>query len=289
LKKPRDPLGAFAPGTSYWPEFKPLRELAALKQNYMDTEPFKWYALYMQNPVPDEGNIVKFEDFKKFKGNKPPGVSQIVVSIDTAYSEKERADYSAITVWGIFYKNVETSSGAQSVPQMILLYAEKGKWNFHEFCEKMEWLRSESPWKPDYFIIEKASGSVVFIRELYRRQFPLYEFDPKGKKAERLQAASMIIKAGRVWLPVENPEEQDSEELKEWAQMVLDEVCNFPSAPHDDLTDTVAMAILWLRDNGTIHYEAYNHVSEDDLDAASTVSNKPKTYWSAVTENLSFH
>ena len=27
----------------------------------------------------------------------------------------------------------------------------------------------------------------------------VYEFDPKGKKEERVQAASMIIKAGRVW------------------------------------------------------------------------------------------
>ena len=282
LSKPGDPKDLFKIGGSYWPEYKPLEELEALKANYKATEPFKWEALYMQNPVPDEGNIVKFSDWKVYRNDNPPKVHQVLVSIDTAYSEKERADFTAITVWGVFYKPIETSNGAQFIPHLILLYAERGKWNFHDLCAKMEWLRSESKWKPDYFIVEKAAGSVVFIRELYRRQFSLYEFDPKGKKEERLQAASMIIKAGRVWVPIDEPGNDDCIDLKPWAQEVCDEVCNFPSAPHDDYTDTVSMVIIWLRDNGVIHYDAYNYEDEDEEEVDHTKM-ASKSYWGALT------
>lgn len=284
LKKPGDPENLFVEGGSYWPEWKKLEELEALKQNYKATEPFKWEALYMQNPVPDEGNIIKYSDFKIWKGEKPPKVHSVVVSIDMAYSEKQRADFTAYSVWGIFYKQIETSSGSQSVPNMILLFCEKGKWNFHELCEKLEYLRSESNWKPDYFIVEKAAGNVTLIRELYRRQFPVYEFDPKGKKEERVQAASMIIKAERVWVPLANPEVPGDTDLKPWAQELVDEASNFPSVPHDDLTDTLAMTVIWLRDNGTIHYEAYDYYDEDE--EAKKEAYQPFSYWATVSKQL---
>ncbi len=277
LKKPGDPEDIFVPGGSYWPEYKPIEEIEALKANYRSTEPHKWEALYMQNPVPDEGNVVKFSDWKVWTNPKPPQVSQVLVSIDTAFSEKQRADYTAITVWGVFYKTVETSAGTQSIPNLILLYAEKGKWNFHDLCEKCEWLRSESPWKPDYFIIEKKTQGITLARELYRRQFSLFEFDPKGNKEERLQAAAILIKAGRAWVPLE----KDSTDLKEWAQEVVDEVCNFPSAPHDDFADTVSMILIWLRDNGTIRHEAYDYEDEDEDE--DYYESDGKTYWGSLT------
>ncbi len=284
LKRPGDPEDLFKAGGSYWPEWKPIQELESLRQNYRATEPFKWEALYMQNPVPDEGNIIKYSDFQIWKGEKPPKVSSVVVSIDMAYSEKQRADFTAYSVWGVFYRSIDTSSGNQSVPNIILLFSEKGKWNFHELCEKLEWLRSESKWKPDSFILEKAAGNVTLIRELYRRQFPVYEFDPKGKKEERVQAASMIIKAGRVWVPLANPDIPGDTDLKPWAQELVDEASNFPSVPHDDLTDTLAMTVLWLRDNGTIHYEAYEYQDEDQDSEKEEF--KSFSYWATVSKEI---
>lgn len=273
LRRKSDPKGLYEPGTSYWPEYKPLPEILELKQNYMLTEPYKWNALYMQNPVPEEGNIVKIEDWKWWKDPEPPTVSQLIVVLDTAFSEKERADYSAYTVWGIFHSTVETINGIQRIPNMIMLYADKGKWAFHDLCAKCEEIRVT--WKPDYFVIEKKQSGLVLLQELFRRGFPLIDYDPRGSKEERLQAASTIMKAGRVWVP-----EGNENDPKEWAMDVVDETCNFPSAPHDDYADTVSMAVIWMRDNGRIEHEAYDYENEDDVGDGEYESFK--TYWGSL-------
>lgn len=264
LKRKGDPKSWFNVGDSYWPEYRPLDALEDLKTNYMNTEPYKWNALYMQNPVPEEGNIVKWSDWKVWKRKKPPAISSILVSFDTAWSEKERADYTAFTVWGVFHRTVETNNGKQYIPCLIMLYAEKGKWSFHELCEKCEWLRSESPWKPDYYVIEKKQSGIGLLQELHRRGFPLYEYDPRASKEERLHSAAVLMKAGRVWVPIQFEGDEPTQDLKEWAQEVVEEVCNFPSAPNDDFTDTVSMAIIWMRDNGIIRHEGYDYEDEDE-------------------------
>jgi predicted phage terminase large subunit-like protein len=274
LKKPEDPPGRFSVGDSYWPEYKPLKEILDLKEGYHRSgQPYKWNALYMQNPVPDEGNIVKHDDWKVWPEDKdPPEVSQIIVSMDTAFSEKERADFSAYTVWGIFYKDVETlNMGIQRVPQMVLLYSHKGKWNMFDLCNECETLRET--FKPDYFLIEKKASGQTLLQELYRRGFPVVEYDPRGKKEERLQAASVILKMGRVWAPLD----------KEWARLVVEEVCSFPSAAHDDLTDTVSQAVVYMRDMGVIRHEGYDYEDPEDEDSwADSRESGGGTYWSAL-------
>lgn len=280
LRRPGDPKEWFREGDSYWPEWKPIEDILALKDNYGQTEPYKWNALYMQNPVPAEGNIVKRSDWGVFQGDKPPEISQIVVSMDTAFSDKERADYTAITVWGVFHKEVKTHTGdSQYIPSLILLDAEKGKWTFNDLCEKCENLRER--WNPDYFIVENKASGIVLNQELHRRGFPLYEFNPRGPKEERLQAASVIMKAGRVFVPTKGIETTD---LKDWAEEVVEEVCNFPSAPHDDFADTVSMTIIWMRDNGIIRTQAYDY-DEDDEEELKGYRRNGFSYWGAITSN----
>ena len=225
----------------------------------------------MQNPVPEEGNIIKLSDWKVWpEETDPPEVSQIIVSLDTAYSEKQRADFSAYTVWGIYYKTVETlNMGVQKVPQMILLYAEKGKWDMMELCNKCEHLRDT--FKPDYFIVEKKASGQTLLQELYRQGYPVVEYDPRGAKIERLQAASVIFRVGRVWVPID----------KEWARLVVDEVISFPSSAHDDLTDTVSMAVIYMRDMGVIRHEGYDYTDPDEDEDDN--SPEPTTYWGALS------
>ena len=279
LREANDEPGLFQVGASYWPEYKPLDDLMDLRENYMATQPYKWNALYMQNPVPEEGNIVKRSDWSIWKNPSPPMVSQIIVSMDTAFGETQRADYSAYTVWGVFYKNVETlNNGIQGVPQIVLLYAERGKWDFHALCEKCEALRA-SKWKPDYFILEKKASGIVLAQELHRRSFPLIEYDPRGKKEERLQAAAVRMKTGQVWVPAENPNDPDSNVLMDFAEDVVEEVCNFPSAPNDDFTDTVSMAIVYLRDLGILRDETYDY--EDPDDEGTEKFGGGYSYWNA--------
>jgi phage terminase large subunit-like protein len=53
---------------------------------------------------------------------------------------------------------------------------------------------------------------------------------------------------------------------KVWAQMVIDQTSQFPKGKHDDLVDTVSMAMRHLRDTGSIlRPEEWRAEAEDAL------------------------
>ena len=82
----------------------------------------------MQNPTAEEGAIIKREWWNI--GKRRPTCSYIIQSYDTAFSKGDRADYSAITTWGIF---LEENSDEEHI---ILLDAVKGRWEFPELKEQ---------------------------------------------------------------------------------------------------------------------------------------------------------
>ena len=86
-------------GKPLWPEFWNLDELEGVKASIPVA---KWNAQYMQNPTAEEGAIIKREWWKIWESKEPPMCSYVIQSYDTAFSKSDRADYSAITTWGIF-------------------------------------------------------------------------------------------------------------------------------------------------------------------------------------------
>ena len=106
-----------------WPEYWSREELDGVKASIPVS---KWNAQYMQNPTAEEGAIIKREWWNVWDHAKPPRCSYIIQSYDTAFSKNDRADFSAITTWGVFTP-VEGEADA-----IILLDAEKGRWDFPE-------------------------------------------------------------------------------------------------------------------------------------------------------------
>jgi predicted phage terminase large subunit-like protein len=266
LREPNDPPEMYAPGTSFWPEMQPMEVLLEEKETLMKTEPHKWNALYMQNPTPEEGNIVRFEDWQFWpKENKPPQVTHVLVTMDTAFSEKQRADFSSYLVWGVFYPH------AGAPPNLILLYGEKGKWAWPELVERCSMIKRE--WKPDFMVIEKKASGQSLLQDLFRKGYPVVEFDPRGSKEERLHSAAMWFKQGRIWVP----------EDKDWVYDIIDEICNFPSAAHDEYADCASMAVIWYRDMGIVEHE--QDLDAEELEDVKTALNKTvTTYWDALVK-----
>lgn len=257
----------FAVGTSFWPEFWPTE---LLKEKRDGMEPAEWLALYMQTPIAAEGAIIKRNQFKIWESEEPPKCKYVLVSMDTAFSTKESADYSAYSVWGVFTNEVETFDGSRTIQEsLILLSAGRGRWDFAELCNKAQEINSK--YGPDFFIIEDRASGQSLIRELRKRSLPIMGYMPERDKLFRLQATTPYFQAGRIYVP----------EGKSWVEDLISEVISFPKAPNDDYVDTVSQAILWMRDSFLIDNDGYsNRGHEDDGDWYT----KRKTYWSSMTQ-----
>jgi predicted phage terminase large subunit-like protein len=220
-------------GTPLWPEFWSLEELEALKEELPNS---KWQAQYQQQPTSDASAIIKREWWQMWEHDSPPACDFIIQSWDTAFLKSERADYSACTTWGVFYKEDDTGERQANI---ILLNAFKKRMEFPELKQRAyeEW----QEWEPDAMIVEaKAAGSPL-IFELRQMGIPVSEFTPsKGNdKIARLNAVADLFASGRVWVPNRN-----------WAEELVEEVAAFPAGEHDDMVDSMTQALLRYRQGG---------------------------------------
>ena len=224
-------------GNPLWPEYWSLEELQAVKDEIPNA---KWQAQYQQQPTSEEGAIIKREWWQIWEKQDPPrDIEYILMSWDTAFEKHNNADYSAVTVWGVFYKDNAEDGTKQT--NIILLDAVKKR---VEFPELKQWaIEAYREWEPDGVIIEKRASGAPLIYELRRMGIPVQEYTPtKGNdKISRLNSIADIFASGFVWAP-------DTR----WAEEVIDEVASFPAGEHDDLVDTVSQALMRFRQGGFV-------------------------------------
>ena len=175
-----------------WPEYWKKEELEAVKSSIPVA---KWNAQYLQNPTAEEGAIIKREWWNIWENDDPPHVSYIIQSYDTAYSKSERADFSAITTWGVF-EPVEGEGEA-----IILLDAERGRWDFPELKDNAYRLYKE--YDPDMILIEQKATGTPLTHELRRMGIPVTPFTPSrgADKFTRMNACAPVFESGMVWRP----------------------------------------------------------------------------------------
>ena len=217
---------------SLWPEFWPLNELlskkAALDVRY-------WNSQYMQNPVSEEGALIKREWWKIWEKEDPPSCEFTIMTLDAAQEANNRADYNALLTWGVFF-NEEVNNY-----NIILLNAVKKRLEFPELKELV--LEEYKDWEPDSFIVEKKSNGAALYQEFRRMGVPVSEFTPgKGQdKISRVNAVSDLFRSGIVWAPD-----------RRWAKEVIEECNDFPSGANDDLVDATTMALMRYRQGGFV-------------------------------------
>jgi len=222
-------------GKPLWPEFWSEEELYALREELPNS---KWQAQYQQNPVSENSAIVKREWWKIWEEEDPPSCEFTLMSWDTAFEKNNRADYSACTTWGVFYK--EDDAGVMQA-NIIMLNAFRKRMEFPEL--KKEAIEQYREWQPDSVIIEKKATGSPLIYEMRTMGIPVQEFTPsKGNdKISRLNAVSDLFASGRVWAPGTR-----------WADEVIDEVASFPAGEHDDYVDSVSLAMMRFRKGGYV-------------------------------------
>ena len=219
-------------GKPLWPDFWSLEELLAKKAS-LDVR--YWNAQYLQQPTSEEGALIKREWWQIWEKDDPPNCEFVIMSLDAAQEANNRADYNALTTWGVFF-NEETSNY-----NIILLNSIKKRMEFPDLKKLV--LEEYKEWEPDSFMVEKKSNGAALYQELRRMGVPVGEFTPgKGQdKISRVNAVSDLFSAGIVWAPE-----------RRWAKEVIEECNDFPSGANDDLVDSTTLALLRFRQGGFI-------------------------------------
>ena len=197
---------------------------------------------------------------------------------------KEENDYSALTVWGVFYGTSEIRStrhvnryGKQSViqpgevddidglPRVMLMTAFQDRLELHNLVTKVG--DTCRRLKVDRLLIEnKASGISVAqeIRRIYgHEEFAVQLVDPRGQdKLARLYSVQHLFAEEMIYAPD-----------RAWADMVITQVGQFPKGRNDDLVDTVSMAMRHMREVGLLTRSAERMAEVED--AMRFKGNKP--------------
>ena len=224
--------------------------------------PYAAAGQFQQQPIPRGGGVIKREWWQLWEQERFPNCDYIIASLDTAYTTKSENDFSAMTVWGIFsggeskavanrmlspdgeMLSVIKRTYTEEHPRVMMMYAWQERLELHELVEKVQ--ETMRRFRVDKLLIEnKAAGHSVAqeIRRLYGYEdFAVQLVDPKSQdKLARLYSIQHLFAEGLVYAPD-----------RSWADMVIGQVSTFPKGKHDDLVDTVSMALRHLRDTGLI-------------------------------------
>lgn len=225
---------------SLWPE---QWSLESLRRTRATMPTFQWLAQYQQSPTSQFGAVVKKDWWRIWRKDEPPECEYIIMALDAAQEATKRADFTALTTWGVFQAKQDDGEHA---PAIILLNAINKRIEFPEL--KTLALQEYKKWQPDCFVIEKKSNGAPLVQELRRMGIPVTDYTPSrgsasnvNTKFARFSAVADIVRSGLVWVP----------EYR-WADEVVEQCNDFPAGKNDDLVDTVTMALMRFRSGGFI-------------------------------------
>lgn len=248
-------------GTSYWPEYITMDDLIKTREGSTRAD---WASLYLQSPTPEDGNIFNKDDFQDWDEDEPPECEEIIMSLDTAFSQRTTADYSVIQLWGIFSIKLTDDDGHDYwEPNAILLTQERDRWSYPELRNKAKALFKK--YRPDRVLIENKASGQSLLQELRLNGFPVLPFQPDRDKVARAHAVTGMIERGRVWLPM----------TKKFATELMTEALEFPKGAHDDSVDAMTQALLYFQ-------RRYDLAPEEITKPAKYARKSRPSYWRSV-------
>jgi predicted phage terminase large subunit-like protein len=186
---------------------------------------YNFVAQYQQTPETPEGSLIKRKYIQVIGPSHPiqPGLWHWV-SIDSALSTSETADYSALSFG---YSNREGH---------YVLFAERGRWDFEVLLKKA--LAYIERYPSVTFIVEAAGSGISLIQYLRRRGLPCFSSTPRSDKTVRAAWTLPTFAAGRVFI-VSKPGQND------WVEPYINELVSFPNGRFDDQVDSLVHALIW--------------------------------------------
>ncbi len=202
----------------------PAREpLAVLERVRAALGEQNFAAQYQQRPAPAGGGLIKTQWFRRY-GERPLKFDRIVQSWDTANTAGEASDWSVCTTWGL--------NGSE----FYLIDVLRKKLAYPDLKRAVTEL--DARFAPDVILIEDRASGTQLVQELIAAGCAhARRVSPQGDKVTRMQAESVTIENGFVFLPETAP----------WLADYLAEFLAFPKGRHDDQVDSTAQALAWAK------------------------------------------
>ena len=199
------------------------KELAEVRT---DMGSFHFAAQYQQEPVPEEGNLIRWDWFERY--SQPPAAergSRIVQSWDLAVRGGSQNNYTVCITARVHGNTIH------------ILDVFRRQLDFPD--QKKAYGRLATKFGASVCLIEKAANAHALAADLKRGSeagVPTPRLvNAKGDKEERLALASSRIEDGDVLLPEQAP----------WLDEFRTELLAFPRGRHDDQVDALSQLINW--------------------------------------------
>jgi predicted phage terminase large subunit-like protein len=221
-------------GGVLWPEREGRVELDAAKERVGS---FAYKAQYLQAPTAREGNLFQAEWLREYH-DAPLRFDKVVMSLDTAFSTKATADYSAAVVVGLL-----SGPDGSHAPGFYILRAWRGRVTFGDL--KATAIDLFNDHSPDEVLVEAKASGMSLIQELQADTIlPVKGIDADVDKLSRANAVTPLFESGRVFVPEDQPWLQNGQH---WVGDLKEELLSFPAGRHDDLVDALVHALANLR------------------------------------------
>jgi predicted phage terminase large subunit-like protein len=213
-----------------WPDKKTAADLQSIRADYLAQGMPELYSQeYLNEPIDESVAYFRRSDFLPMDKTDKEKLKNFYIAVDLAVSEKERADYTAITVGGV------DQHGLLHITNVI-----RDRLDGREIVDLI--LRLNKLYNPVAFGVEEGqiSKSIMpFLRERMHieNNFPsLYSLKPSTDKLTRARSIQARMRAGGVKF------DKDAE----WYQIFEDELARFPRDKHDDQVDAFAYLGLMI-------------------------------------------
>ena len=224
-------------GSALWPQKHSLKRL--LKKQRKSAWVFT--ALFQQRPSPIGGGAIKGRYFRRFSAaNIPPGPVRFY--LDTAYTEKQKNDETAILVYKI-HRN-----------KMYILHSAAVRMEFPELVKWIPLYVKAAGYTPASTIkVEPKASGISVVQELQRHTGLNIEEAPapQGSKEERVNAISPTLSAGNVFLikpPADDP--------GAWQAAFISQCEAFPNGGLDDRVGTLEGSV-----RNDLHQEGWDTIT----------------------------
>lgn len=184
---------------------------------------YRYAGQHQQRPAPRSGNLVKREWIQFY--DQPPTEGELILSWDTAGSDRSDACPWVCTVWAIadgkfylldvFRKRMNYPTGKKAAIDLL------------------------QRWQPAATLIEEKSTGQSLIQELRRDpvggRFSIVPVRPTTDKVTRFKVQTAAFESGRVLLPQRGA----------WVEDYLGEILRFPASATADQVDSTSQFLQW--------------------------------------------